>query len=155
MALEDAVGSRSICSCRTGGLLLSTQVEYSPDISEDDVLFATSTFSLCELLSLRPSLGKARKVILLSLFSFNRFCISMKTNSTIREIRKRSEIFSLDGSRCYHAWQRTSCTSTRNGIDPPSSIQFLPLSIAVPTKSRNEQLQKSEQKAMSYTSQCK
>lgn len=107
MALEDAVGSRSIWSRRTGGLLLSTQVESSPDISEDDVLFATSTFSLCELLSLRPSLGKARKVIFLSLFSFNRFYISMKTNSTILEARKRSEIFSLDGSKSYHAWQQT------------------------------------------------
>lgn len=104
MALEDAVASRSICSFRTGGLLLSTQVESSPDISEDDVLFATSTFSLCELLSLRPSLGKARKVSYISFLLSNRFYIFMKTSSTTREVKKRSEIFSLDGSRSYHAW---------------------------------------------------
>ena len=104
MALEDAVASRSICSFRTGGLLLSTQVESSPDISEDDVLFATSTFSLCELLALRPSLGKARKVSYISFLLSNRFYIFMKTSSTTREVKKRSEIFSLDGSRSYHAW---------------------------------------------------
>lgn len=104
MALEDAVAVWRFCLFRTGGLLLSAQVESSLTVSEEDVLFVTSTFSLCELLSLRPSLLKSRKVFYLALFSLSRCCIFMKTSSTIPDVKKKSVIFSLDGFRSYHVW---------------------------------------------------
>ena len=48
--------------CRTGGLLLAREVPECLTVSEKDVLFATSSFSLCELLCFRPALLRARKV---------------------------------------------------------------------------------------------
>ena len=51
-----------MCIYRIGGLLLANQVDESIVVTEKDILFATSTFSLCELLALRPAFQKAKKV---------------------------------------------------------------------------------------------
>lgn len=47
---------------RTGGLLLAREVPECLTVSEKDVVFATSSFSLCELLCFRPAFLRARKV---------------------------------------------------------------------------------------------
>lgn len=64
MALENEVRCFALgLKSRTGGLLLSTQIEGTIPVESGDILFATSTFSLCELLSLHPELQKTHKVM--------------------------------------------------------------------------------------------
>lgn len=47
---------------RTGGLLLANKVNETMRVTEKDIVFATSTFSLCELVALRPAFQNAKKV---------------------------------------------------------------------------------------------